>query len=631
MTTTNHPHSLEGRNLGDSDKVVALKEKRLATTGKVLTSLKNLNVRFIEAAWGVDGDFDETSRTITLKRGTRSGVADPVEAYLLEKSRFYQQLARVKHTRYANVRQELAENANDPQLYADICTVLEDGRVQGRLREDFPGTGPFLDYLAADWGKHSDVSDIAALAYRARLGQYPNKEARERWGQFEALIQKSLRTKQPKQVWEAALLMANTLVTERQPRQQGNVAFNSQAASHAPQDEDAARDLDGNLNPDSDEDEDPEGDSDEEEDQDEDAGDDEDDEDPQDQPQGPSSGDEAQDAQDDAGEGGSGQGEPEGPQDDEDDQDDDEDAALPPPGGDATTGTRSGGRPEGASADLKQHAFDAVREALERELRQLEELAFESGVKGQTLSPAGYEEDLSAHVGATLHSIRVDRSRVIQTPSRRVGTLSSRRLTNHFTGDSFLVQREKGPGFEFACSVVLDVSGSMGGADHRGSRAYWAGQACRAIFKALEDADVNRQAVLLGSKPVPVEAFPEPREWQDVCYGYGPHELRPGFNAPGGGTDIQGAVRKAGEWLGKQPQARRLMVVLTDGADTVEPHVKERLSEQGVHVVGVGIDMNVQDKHERRMLEQFAHEAIGCDAKDLGEHLERTILNFASA
>ena len=205
----------------------------------------------------------------------------------------------------------------------------------------------------------------------------------------------------------------------------------------------------------------------------------------------------------------------------------------------------------------------------------------------------------SARLRARLHGLvqasRMDRPRNVRTGRR----LAHRHLHRAVLADDRVFRRnQRRVAPNTAVHLVVDVSGSMGAAVTRAD-----GGPARRIELALEAA--LALALALESIPgtsVGVTAFPGQRGRPDRVerlLGHGvPVRSRAGAFAlaPRGGTPMAEALGYAATELLLRPEARRLLLVLTDGVpDSVAAVLEllQRCRRSEVEVVGIGIQTDV--------------------------------------
>jgi cobalamin biosynthesis protein CobT len=205
----------------------------------------------------------------------------------------------------------------------------------------------------------------------------------------------------------------------------------------------------------------------------------------------------------------------------------------------------------------------------------------------------------SARLRARLHGLvqasRMDRPRNARTGRR----LAHRQLHRTVLADDRVFRRNhRRVAPNTAVHLVVDVSGSMAAGVSRSD-----GSPARRVDLALESA--LALALALESIPgtsVGVTAFPGQRGRPDRVERMLPHgapvRARAGaFSlAPRGGTPMAEAMGYAAAELLLRPEARRLLLVLTDGMPDSFPAVQDllgRCRESDVEVVGIGVQTDV--------------------------------------
>lgn len=190
----------------------------------------------------------------------------------------------------------------------------------------------------------------------------------------------------------------------------------------------------------------------------------------------------------------------------------------------------------------------------------------------------------------------------------RRGRLNSARLAGVLAGnDRVFKQTEEGETLDCALSVLVDASGSMSGANEE-----MASRVLIALTEAAKAAGFSYEASLFEG-----DTFKIIKGFGEACEGPVRERLG-GLNAEvGGGTPLGDAMFQAGVRLSMKPEARKVMLVLTDGMPNDGAAVSQmvtRLRGMGIEVIGVGILTDAVKNF-------FPQHAVVNDLDDLGPRI----------
>lgn len=196
----------------DKARLLSAKNDRLGRVSNILTKRRDLSVTckhlgLTEApSW-----WDETRRKIVLNQSVPPVEGDELRRLAYDKGMIYHEVAHVRWTRETSLRERLGNESKDPNLYADVSNILEDGRIEKRMVRKFPGTEPYLRYCAAGFimgAKHP----LGDLAFCVRFGEYVFEDHAKMFEPVQDLIDDAVASTSSRKVWRKSKEVVDKLV-----------------------------------------------------------------------------------------------------------------------------------------------------------------------------------------------------------------------------------------------------------------------------------------------------------------------------------------------------------------------------------------------------------------------------------
>lgn len=212
---------LDALTTKQEEQLEKAKESRFTLSSRILTG-KNINVNVINQLGEKNSAFiDMNTLQLTLNEALPK-ADNPVIGLIYDRGKLYHELGHALYTVKGN-REKLMEKSCNPQRFLDVSNVLEDGRIERLMSENFKGTSSFFDSLLnvlmseaiQDKGK---ASPFASLVLYVRKKAWRNSSDAKYWSRFETLINEAVACDNSNRVCQIAFEIVEAL---NSPKQQG--------------------------------------------------------------------------------------------------------------------------------------------------------------------------------------------------------------------------------------------------------------------------------------------------------------------------------------------------------------------------------------------------------------------------
>src|SRR5215471_5463506 len=139
---------------------------------------------------------------------------NPVLAQIFDRAKLYHELGHTKFTTNSDLRGDLQKASKAPDKFLNLSNVLEDGRIERKLREIWAGAGDYLDAIVAEVAKDGNQSPLDGLILHVRYHVWRNESERKFWEPFQADIDRAVQSESSAEVWRIAADITEKLFGE---------------------------------------------------------------------------------------------------------------------------------------------------------------------------------------------------------------------------------------------------------------------------------------------------------------------------------------------------------------------------------------------------------------------------------
>ena len=563
-----------------AEKVRTAKENRFTTTSRILAD-KGISVQVINDCAQACADYNVNTKVLRLNEAFPQ-TDNPVEALTFDRGKLFHELGHALFTTDDGTRARLYQKAENKKAFLDVSNVLEDGRIERLLSDEWKGAKHYLDSLLKHEFESGQLtnSEINGLVLYVRTKLFRNGNEKAFYASVLPLINKAVwQARDTAQVCEIAFEICEKLYPKQAPEPQGEGEEQGEGKDKGGEEKST-----------------PEGKPEPRQGQDE--GDDQ-------QEQGEEQGESLSlQGEDDKGEGESKNGKPQGKAESES-----------KPQGEQE---QSNGKPDETVSDEVKKQIDEIVEKAKEQIKQEVEADYDSILlEAQELMTSvvqqyadSDEDTLSDELALLFTSLLVEVNRTKYTQSRE-GVLNTLALQNALTSRKCFQTKEECAGTPYV-ALLLDTSASQG------SRQIPFTKASRIIHGALQKAKVETLVIEYGHRATIINEVP----------------VAP-FQCAGRTTDTGTAMKVANDWLEEKQAERALMIVCTDGApDSLVDcdEQKARCESLNGYVLGVRIGFKETDYGRNdtmmRLNQQFHTHVNVPDVSKLPQAIAPELENF---